>query len=140
MNKLNQKQKIASYIKVEVALSKDVTIIDVPGEFVVQMNDTDKGKFEDVHANAIEITDVLESDKPYCSQKATITLSGAATIDRKVYEDKDVILRATQTDGTRMIIGNNDFPIRLFIEQSGKPVITKLTFDHKHPEHIKESI
>lgn len=140
MNKLNQKQKIASYVKVEVAFSKDVTIVDVPGEFVVHMSASDSAKFEDVHASAIEITDVLESDKPYCSQKGTITLSGSATIDRKMYEDKDVILRATQTDGTRMIIGNNDFPIRLFIEQSGKPVITKLTFDHKHPEHLKELI
>lgn len=140
MEKLNQKQKIASYVKVEVALSKDVTIIDIPGEFVVQMSEADKAKFEEVHSSAIEITDVLESDKPYCSQKGTITLSGATTVDRKVYEDKDVILRATQSDGTRLIIGNNNFPVRLFIEQSGKPIITKLTFDHKHPEHIKESI
>ncbi len=141
MEKLNQKQKIASLIKAEVALSKDVRIVDAPGEFCVSLYDkADDSYFEDLRSSSIELTDVCESDKPYYSQKGNILISGLAIDEVKRYEGKDVILRFTRSDGGSIIVGNNEFPVRLLIEQSGRPVTTKLTFDHKHPEHSKELI
>ena len=134
---MEQKGKIASYIKAEIADISSVNLLDTPGDFVVVLsNKEDELNFVDIGASAIDYTDAKEDGKNYFTQKATITCSGGRYL--LFQSGQGSIIRLTRSDGHKMIIGNNEFPVRFTIEESGKPVQTKIIFEHRHPEHIKE--
>lgn len=136
---MGQKEKIASYIKAEIADVSGVNLLDIPGDFIVALSNTaDEENFIDLKASTIDFSDVREDGKNYCTQKATITCSGARYL---FFQSRmNNIIRLTRSDGHKMIVGNNEFPVRFTIEESGKPVQTKIIFEHRHPEHIKELV
>lgn len=141
MDKLNQKQKIATYCGAELFLADNVRLIDIPGTNIVSLtNVSDEEYFIKLNISSIEFSDIKETDKPYYSQKGTIVLSGAMPNQLLYRACRDVVLRLTSTDGRKIVIGNNQFPVRIATEESGKPVVTKLTFEHHHPERAKEFV
>lgn len=138
MENHTQKEKIASYTKVEIARSKSVNLLDIPGDYIVSLvNSVDDANFDTIPSSSIDFTDKKEIDNNYCQQTATIVISGSCAAEIKLMSASDVLFRLTKSDGDRIVVGNNEYPVRFQIEESGKPIATRLTFDHKHPEHAK---
>lgn len=136
---MEQKQKIETYIKAEIAPSDDVHILDIPGDFIVSLvNSQDNYAFSDLSASSIDFSDVREDGKNYCTQKATIKCSGKR--DLGLNSCIPQIVRLTTSTGRQVIVGNNEYPVRFSFEQSGKPIQTIITIEHHHPEHVKELV
>lgn len=133
-----QQQKIASYIKCEIAKASLVRLYDQPGLNTVSfLYPEDEKNFCEYSTRSIEFSDKNDEDKTYQEQAATITLAGARDSTLNLLSLNQCVFRLTRSTGEQVIVGNNEFPVQFFIEESGKPIKTIIKFTHKHPESAK---
>jgi hypothetical protein len=134
-----QQQKIASYIpQVEIAKESLIRLYDMPGQNNVSLIYPDDEKnFVQYNTSSIDFSDKRDSDKNYYDQEATIALAGARDSMLNLLSLNKCIFRLTRTTGEKIIVGNNEFPIQFFIEESGKSIKTTIKFAHSHPEPVK---
>lgn len=129
------KNKRARICKIGYACISDLVIINYPGS---QIQIT--GDFKNIAFSVASFSEIMEANGEQYLQELIIEMKGNdPAVQKEISEitGKYCLVKLEYTNQEVKVIGSEESPVLLIHEQSGNPVINKLSVSRNSPEKAK---
>lgn len=132
---MNTNNKHAQICKLEFVAIDDAVVINTPGSSYIKVS----ADWLDIPISSAEFVEASSMDNLIKQElKATITNTGASM--RVILEESFAqygLLRMTYTNGEQRILGTDQFPIEVQLEENGSPARFELIVSHESASKAK---
>jgi len=132
------KNKRSRICKISYAFASDLIMNNYPGDSIQLI-----GNFSDIRFSSANFSEILEANGEQYNQELLIEIKGNDPDTQKTISDltgKYIILKLEYTNKEMKIVGTDESPLMLMHEQSGTPLVNKLSLSRNSAEKAKYPI